>query len=158
MNPKSFIPSAVAILFLELLAEPCLWAGGVVNSCTQSDLASALSGGGTVTFACHGTIILSNTITISQDTLLDGSGHAVTVSGNHAVRVFNIDPGVKLALVQLTIANGLQASTNSNYGGGIFNNGEISLRRIARSLATRPDKRACMSMPLAERCIAPTEL
>ena len=102
-----------------------LVAGGVVHSCTQSNLESALSGGGTVAFACDGTITFSNTLTISCDTVLDGSGHAVILSGNNAVRLFIVEPGVQLGLINLTIANGFQASANSPCGGGIFNNGGI---------------------------------
>lgn len=118
------LPILGGMLFC-VLVEQRLLADGVVNSCTQAELESALGSGGTVTFACDGTITLSNTITISQDTLLDGSGHTVTISGNNAVRIFTVDPCVKLALVNLTIADGFQASTNSSCGGGIFNNGGI---------------------------------
>jgi pectate lyase len=42
-----------------------------------------LSGGGTVTFSCSGTITLTSTITIASDTTIDGSGQAVTISGDN---------------------------------------------------------------------------
>lgn len=125
INVKFSIKFVIAVLFFGLVAEGQLRAGGVVSACDQAGLESALSGGGSVTFACDGTITLSNTITISEDSLLDGSGHAVTLSGNNVMRILYVNPGVRLTLVQLTIANGFQASTNSNCGGGIFNGGGI---------------------------------
>src|SRR5262245_35766361 len=100
-------------------------AEGVVNACDQAGLEEALVDGGTVIFNCDGTIILTNTITISQDTQLDATGYTVTLSGNSAVRIFNVGPGVRLSLVNLTIANGFQASTNSVCGGAIYNEGGI---------------------------------
>ncbi len=45
-------------------------------------------------------------ITIAADTTIDGSGQTVTISGNHAVRVFTVNPGVTLSLNELTVANG----------------------------------------------------
>jgi len=47
-------------------------AGGTVNNCTETDLQIAMAGGGTVLFACDGTITLSGTITVSQKTVLEG--------------------------------------------------------------------------------------
>ena len=41
-----------------------------------------------VTFACDGTITLSNTLTVTWDTVLDATGHQITISGSNAVRVF----------------------------------------------------------------------
>jgi hypothetical protein len=110
------------VLFSLCLSHP-LFASGLVTECSQAGLENALSGGGTVTFACDGTIVLSNTITISQDTLLDASGRTVALSGNQTVRILTVNPGVKLSLVHLTIADGFFASTNFSCGGGIYNNG-----------------------------------
>lgn len=92
-------------------------AGGVVTVCDEAHLLAALTGGGTVTFTCSGTITLSATIVISTDTTLDGSGQAVTISGNNVVRVFTVQPGVTLTLKRLTVANGLGKIN----GGGIYN-------------------------------------
>ena len=89
-----------------------------VTICSEAALRAAMAGGGTVTFACDGTITLSNTISISANTVLDGSGHQITISGNHAVRVFYVNTNVTLTLLNLTIANGY--STN---GGAIYNDG-----------------------------------
>ena len=95
--------------------------GATVTTCDEANLLAALSDS-TVNFACDGTITLSNTITITKDTVLDGTGHSVTVSGSNAVRVFQVNPGVSLTLNKLTIADG--RSTN---GAGIFNEGTLTL-------------------------------
>lgn len=89
-----------------------------VTHCTETALRAALTTGDKVTFACDGTITLASTITCGADTILDGTGHQVTISGGAAVRVLYVNPGVTLTVDHLTIANG--ASTN---GAGIFNDG-----------------------------------
>src|SRR5437016_1490329 len=115
-------------------------AEGTVTNCMQADLSAALSGGGLVTFACDGTIILSNTISITVDTVLDGSGHAVSISGDNTVRVFTVNSGVNFVLLNLTITNGRHsgfdgvAETNQvngklGFGAGIYNDGgNLTLR------------------------------
>lgn len=59
---------------------------GVVTNFSESALKAALSNGGTVSFAGNGTIVLTNTLLITKDTVLDGSGNSVTISGGNAVR------------------------------------------------------------------------
>jgi hypothetical protein len=65
-----------------------------------------------------GTITLASTITNSVNLTLDGTGHALTISGNQAVRVLYVNTNVTLNLLSLTIANGW--ATN---GGGLLNQG-----------------------------------
>lgn len=89
-----------------------------MTSCTEANLRAAMAGGGTVTFACDGTILLSNTIGTSVNTVLDGSGHLVTISGGNAVRVFYAGTNAALTLMNLTVSSG--RATN---GAGIFNDG-----------------------------------
>jgi predicted outer membrane repeat protein len=98
-------------------------AGGVVSVCDEAHLLAALAGGGTVTFSCSGTITLTAEIVIAADTTIDGSGQTMTISGNHAVRVFTVNSGVALNLNRLTVANG---NTN-DFGGGILNNGTLNV-------------------------------
>ena len=86
---------------------------------TEAALRAALAGSAPVTFACDGTIFLSNALSITNDTLLDGSGHQVTINGSGLVRVFSISPSVTLILRNLTIANGLAVGS----GGGVYNGG-----------------------------------
>lgn len=112
-----------------LLVEPAR-AGGIVTSCTESSLRAALAGGGTVTFACDGTITLANTISNSLNTVLDGTGHEITISGGSNVRVYYVATNVALTLTNLTIANG--AAIN---GAGIFNDGGIVTLENCRFLS-----------------------
>ncbi|MBI5383215.1 MAG: hypothetical protein HZA90_00865 [Verrucomicrobia bacterium] len=101
---------------LGLAAPRAAFASGVVTNATEVNLRAALAGGGTVTFATSGTIALTDTITIETNTVLDGSGQKLVISGDNSVRVFMVNPNVSLSLKNLTIANG----TNST-GGGVFN-------------------------------------
>jgi hypothetical protein len=94
-----------------------------VTSCTDAALRSAIAGGGTVAFACNGTIPLNNSIVIGTNTVLDGSGRQVTISGRNVVRVFYVNTNASLTLINLTIANGLSAD---GFGGGIYNEGTLS--------------------------------
>ncbi len=86
---------------------------------------TALSGGGTVTFGIDGTFNLTNTLVISTNVTLDGAGHAISISGSNAVRVFFVNPGINFTLNNLSVVNGSVTGTNgSNFtsGAGIYNN------------------------------------
>jgi hypothetical protein len=120
--------------------------GGVVNSADEASLRTALAGGGTVTFSASGTINLASQLIITNDTVVDGNGQSVTISGSNAVRVFYVNPGVQFTLLNLTIANG-----RTNNGAGLFNSdGSITISNCVFtnnqvigtnggiSLATRP--------------------
>ncbi len=108
-----------ALLVWLALAAPAspAQAGGIVSVCDEAHLRAALAGGGTVTFACSGTITLTAEIAIAADTTIDGSGQAVTISGNDTVRVFNVQTGGAFNLNALTIAHG--AVRDYEHGGGI---------------------------------------
>ena len=79
-------------------------AGGSVAACDQGHLEAALAGGGTVTFACGGVIVLTTTINVTADTFLDGRGQSVVLSGNDSVRLFNVASNVRFTLIDLTLA------------------------------------------------------
>ena len=98
---------------------------GEVVVLDQAGLLSGLAKGGNVTFAGSGIIVLSQTVVISQDTTLDGSGQSVTISGSNSVGVFAVNSGVQFTLKNLTIANGLNGGTNvgTAAGGGVYNDG-----------------------------------
>ena len=91
MRTKIFV-AILVLLALALPASPA-HAGGIVSICDEAHLLAALAGGGTVTFTCSGTIILTAEIVIAADTTIDGSGQTVTISGNQAVRVFTVNSG-----------------------------------------------------------------
>jgi len=110
-----------ALLTAGLLPSPAQ-AGGVVTVCDEAHLLAALAGGGTVTFACSGTITLTAEIVIAADTMIDGSGQAVTISGNDAVRVLTVNPGIMLNLDEINVAHG-----SALMGGGIVNNGMLTV-------------------------------
>jgi hypothetical protein len=114
---------------------------GLVGSCTEACLRSAIAGGGTVTFACDGTITLASTITIAATTVLDGSGHQVTISGSNAVRVFEVPANATLTLVNLTIANGDAYGGLYGAGGAIYNSGTgiVDLCTFTGNLASGAD-------------------
>ena len=123
MRPK-YLAIVLVLLALAVPAFPAQ-AGGVVSVCDEGHLLAALSGGGTVTFTCSGTINLASTITISANTTIDGSGRAVTISGNYAVRVFHVNSGISLTLKGLNIING--RAKNWSGGGGIRNHGTLNV-------------------------------
>src|SRR5512137_2082927 len=104
MRLKYFVALPVLLALAVASAPTPAQAGGVVSVCDEAHLLAALAGGGTVTFSCSGTITLTATITIAADTIVDGSGQRVTISGNHTVRVFTVNSGGTLNLNRLTVA------------------------------------------------------
>src|SRR5206468_684286 len=120
MKPSYFSwgePARVVVRFLASLALGSLLipqpspASGVVTNCADADLRAAVTGGGTVTFACDGTILLTNTLTITNSTVIDGSGHTVVISGGGAVRPFVVSSRpVQLTLKNVTVADGFAAN------------------------------------------------
>ena len=106
------------------LAHPAQ-AGGVVGngiaaSCTEAALNQALAGGGIVTFNC-GTSPVTIRVAekfIGVNTIIDGGGNLITLSGGGTNRVIRTaDNGIQLTLRNLTIANGF----TPEQGGGVFN-------------------------------------
>ena len=95
------------------------WGGGVVTNATQADLQAALNGGGTVTFGVAGVTTLTNTIIITQDTVLDAAGFDVTISGGNAVRLFQVNSNVAFSVNGLTLADGQYiGATGASAGAG----------------------------------------
>jgi hypothetical protein len=94
--------------------------------------ANSTAGADEIVFAdgVSGTITLASTLPTIMDSaglVIDGGGD-VTVSGNHAVRVFKVGSEAKLTLRNLTIADGEVRGTNFVEGGsGIYNEGTLTL-------------------------------
>jgi hypothetical protein len=82
--------------------------------------------GGVVTFACDGTITLGSTIVIGTNTVLDCSGHQVTISGGGYARVFYVNTSISFTAINLTIANGAIWGDQA-FGGAIYNSGTVML-------------------------------
>src|SRR5262249_13795386 len=105
-----------------------------VVACDQESLQQALDGvepDGIVNFSCDGTIVLTNTITITQNVVIDGSSHNIIISGGtNQVRLFTLtlpedaaeDDTVTLTLLNVMLADGV--STN---GGAVFVNTNTTL-------------------------------
>ena len=100
------------------------------NAASNADCATGV-GADTITFSVDGTITLGSTLPTIEDVaglMIDGAGHGVTISGNHAVRVFEIGTA-PVTLNNLTIANG----HHNDWGGGIENNagGTLTITRCS---------------------------
>jgi hypothetical protein len=94
---------------------------GIVVAASEPALRAAMSQGGTVTFACDGTIALSSAITNTTDTVLDGRGHQITISGGGAARLFVVNTNVNFSVASLTLSDGasLGGSAVLNLGGTV---------------------------------------
>ncbi len=102
----------------------------VVNTPTDAALRAAIAAGGWVSISCNGTITLTNTITLTQNVILDASGVNLVISGGGANRIFNVPSGITLAATNLVLANGLvttNVSTVTSDGGAIYNDGTVIL-------------------------------
>ena len=110
-----FTPARAATVTVTDCSAPSGAAGRLVEVIT------AAAAGDTVNFSCSGTITLTATLLIDKDLTIDGSGQTVTISGGNAVRVLMIDPGLTVALNQLTVSGG----TVTGPAGGIYNQGTL---------------------------------
>ncbi|HEX5218676.1 MAG TPA: choice-of-anchor Q domain-containing protein [Verrucomicrobiae bacterium] len=124
---KSFARFGINGVFILCLAQPPLFAAGIVTNPDESSLRAAMVGGGTVTFDCDGTIMLTNTIAVTNSVVLDSASHSITISGGNAIRLFHVFPGITLTLKNLTLADGAVVGTNGNPGvaGGVGDGGAI---------------------------------
>jgi predicted outer membrane repeat protein len=115
---------ALAIALMSAL-QPVRANGTVSGSCLESDLTTALSGGGLVNFSCGGPKTINFTFykQISDDTTIDGGG-VITLSGNNSVALFQVFSGKTLTLTNITLANGLSNGTSA---GAIENFGTLIL-------------------------------
>ena len=123
VSTPNFAGSATNTLFI--------MPSNAVSVCSAADLRAAVSNGGNIIFACDGTLSLSNEITVTVDATLDASGRAVVLSGMGSNRLFCINAGKTLTLINLTLQDGLAAGTNGvlstaggdGAGGAILNQG-----------------------------------
>src|SRR6266403_2466058 len=59
-----------------------------LTSASFSSLQTALESGGTITLSFDDTIVASNILEIAFDTVLDASGHVITLDGSGSAPVF----------------------------------------------------------------------
>jgi hypothetical protein len=126
MKTKSFVVTVQFTLLLCLLLPGIAGAGAtnIVSSPYEASLRAAIHIGGWVGFGFNGTITITNTIAITNNVILDGSGFAATISGGNAVRLFYVAPGVTFGATNLTLANGSYLVTNNVAdAGAIYNDG-----------------------------------
>jgi hypothetical protein len=109
-----------ALLTAMALAAPSVHADGQVNDTQFDSLLAAIATGGQVTFLSTGTMVFPNPITISQDTILDASSVSYTLSGGNTGRLFKVNAGASLTLINLSLANG-----QADNGGAIWNDGAV---------------------------------
>lgn len=105
-------------------ARPAEAAGQVGGACTEADLNTALTRGGTVTFDCEpspATILLTGQKVVSADTRIEGDG-LITLDGQHLSRIFSVNAGVTLELIGISLKNG---DAGANDGGAILNSGTV---------------------------------
>jgi CSLREA domain-containing protein len=146
LSPIGVIPVYAASLVVNTAADADDGTCSVLN-CTLREAitaANGLAGEDTITFADSYTITLASTLPqIAGNLTIDGSGHSVVVSGNDAVRVFNIQAGAVVTMSQLSIINGWAAAgAGGDNGGGIYNAGTLLVVN-----STLRDNRAAASSP-----------
>ncbi|HTX80505.1 MAG TPA: sortase [Longilinea sp.] len=84
----------------------------------------------TINFNSDASIVLDSTLTIGRSMTIDGAGHDITINGQGLYRVMLIGAGVTASLKNLIITNGVAPTTaddTSNNGGGIYNNGILTI-------------------------------
>jgi hypothetical protein len=120
-NAYGSITSSVVVLALT----NTFGSTNVVSSPTDASLRSAIAAGGWVIIACNGTFNLTNTINITQNTTLDGTGVSAIISGSNTFRIFNVAPNVSFSITNLTLANGTCSNKTNAYGAAVNNNSGI---------------------------------
>src|SRR5438132_5820698 len=92
----------------------------VANVCPAGtinfDPALTASAPATITLT-SGELVIDKSVTITGPT-----NHGLTISGNNASRVFNVNAGMNFTMSNLTIANG-----QSTFGGGLYNLGNLTI-------------------------------
>jgi hypothetical protein len=127
---------AASVLMAVVLAAPAQAAPFSVTNTADSGAgslrqaisdANASAGEDTINFApslSGQTITLGSQLAVADSAglTIDGGSANITVSGDNKYRVLDVRSGAKLTLNNLTVANG-----RINFGGGIFNNGTLTV-------------------------------
>lgn len=122
------------LIALMMLAATPMFAPGTavaddatVAVCNEANFDATLatvqsSGGGTITFDCAGTLTFSGQKTITSTVTIIGNG-SVIFDGNDSTRLFVVNSGASLDLVNLTLQNG----NSEEFGGAIHNRGALTI-------------------------------
>ena len=86
----------------------------LITECSDANLRAAVSSGGVITFACDGNIELTNTIVVTKDVEIDGTGRAVTISGGAMHRLFAVTNST-FKLKNLSLVDGHSAGAHARY-------------------------------------------
>ena len=84
--------------------------GGSAGVCTAAGLLSELERTNYVVFECSGTITLTSPIVISGDVTLDATDRVVTFSGSNTSRLFSVQAGARLTLINVILTAGRAGS------------------------------------------------
>ena len=107
-------PRLFPVLTLGMALSLCS-AGAATQVCSEAELRNALATGGSVTFRCDQTIVLTSPLTITKDVELDAIDWTVTLSGGGTTRVFEVAPGATFSLRNLSVINGYHKGANAIY-------------------------------------------
>ncbi len=103
----------------------------VDGDCSLRDAIKAALPGDTIDFAVTGIIVLSSQLLINKDLTVSGPGPgSLTISGNHATRVFNIDSYKVVSISGLAVANG-QVTDMDGAGILVRSNANLTLDNMA---------------------------
>ncbi len=98
-------------------------ASGVITTCTEAALRSAIVAGGLITFGCDGIIPLSSPLNITNGTTLDANGRHVQLDGQGQTRLLQVSTGIPCRVTGLRLVNGL----GTTEAGAILNRGQLEL-------------------------------
>jgi predicted outer membrane repeat protein len=88
--------------------------GNFIGADTISDaVADANMGGGTITFACNGTIIFSSNLIIIDTVVINANGNTVIFDGGSSTQLFAINGGASLTINDITLQNGINGAVSN---------------------------------------------
>jgi Right handed beta helix region len=133
--PDAGVPAATctAIAPVDVSSPTATVGTGTAASCTAAALQTAATAGGTIVFSCGSapvTIAVAQTITIPNETVIDGGG-LVTLDGGGSARILYLDSSYNATTPRLTVqnlafTNGMGPGSGDDTargGGAIYRNG-----------------------------------
>jgi uncharacterized repeat protein (TIGR02543 family) len=127
-SPYGSVTSSVAVLTVSCPGT------NVVSVASDAALRAAVAIGGNVRLCFNGTLTLTNTVQVIKDVSIDGSGVSPRISGNNAMRLFEVATNVEFTVTNVILSDGARFGMNganvaqageSAVGGGINNFGGV---------------------------------